>query len=53
MGDISCEVMEVMCQICGEPLGTPKINSGMRGAGILFKNLNPCKDVAVKVKECT
>lgn len=46
------EVKEVTCQICGEPLGTSKIHSGMRGGSILYTNLNPFKDV-VKVKECT
>ena len=40
------------CQICGEPLGTSKLHSGMRGGSILYTNLNPFKDV-VKVKECT
>ena len=47
------EVKEVTCQICGEPLGTSKIHSGMRGGSILYTNLNPFKDVVVKVKECT
>ena len=47
------EVKEVTCQICGEPLGTSKIYSGMRGGSILYTNLNPFKDVVVKVKECT
>ena len=46
------EVKEVTCQICGEPLGTSKLHSGMRGGSILYTNLNPFKDV-VKVKECT
>lgn len=47
------EVKEVTCQICGQPLGTSKIHSGMRGGSILYTNQNPFKDVAVKVKECT
>ena len=46
------EVKKVTCQICGEPFGTSKIHSGMRGGSILYTNLNPFKDV-VKVKECT
>ena len=46
------KVKDVTCQICGEPLGTSKIHSGMRGGSILYTNLNPFKDV-VKVKECT
>jgi len=47
------EVKEVACQVCGEPLGTLKICSGMRGGSILYTNQNSFKDVVVKVKECT
>jgi len=46
-------VKEVACQVCGEPLGTLKICSGMRGGNILYTNQNSFKDVVVKVKECT
>jgi len=45
------EVKEVACQVCGEPLGTSKTRSGMRGDSILYMNQNPRKDVVVKVKE--
>ena len=47
------EVKEVACEVCGEPLETSKLHSGMRGGSILYTNQNPFKDVVVKVKECT
>ena len=46
-------VKEVACEVCGEPLGTSKLHSGIRGGSILYTNQNPFKDVVVKVKECT
>lgn len=47
------EVKEVTCQICGEPLGTSKIHSGMSGGSILYSNLSSFKALVVKVKDCT
>lgn len=47
------EVKKVTCQICGAPLGASKCHPGQRGNSILYTNLNPFKEVEVKVKECT
>ena len=45
-------VEDDMCRLCGSPLGAAKLHPGTRGGSVIYSNLNPSKEVVVKVKEC-
>ena len=41
-----------ICRLCGSPLGAAKLRPGTRGGSVIYSNLNPFKEVFVKVKKC-
>ena len=45
-------VEDDICKLCGSPLGAAKLHPGTRGGSVIYSNLNPFKEVVVKVKEC-
>lgn len=47
------EVEDLACGVCGNPLGPSKLHPGGRGSSILYTNLNPFKEIVIKVRECT
>ncbi|XP_028418841.1 HMG domain-containing protein 3-like [Dendronephthya gigantea] len=47
------EPSETLCGLCSSPLGEGKAHHGSRGKSYLLTELNPFKEIKVRVKMCT